>query len=165
MTVIASDGSWMVADSRAVNGVGDLVYEPTKKIVGYGGFLFGHSGANVVIEAMAPYYLDVVMGSKSPPVWRPPWVSAGDSWSCLVIRRSDGARALWSEHGVFHGLKKQCAVGQGADFAIGAMECGATAVAAVRAACRLNIYCGPPLLVVKISGDSEPEWLYTADEE
>lgn len=66
-----------------------------------------------------------------------------------IIVRPDGAVFL-AEDVYFSGpIETTCyAIGSGADFALGAMACGATAEEAVRVACRFDDHCGEPVHVL-----------------
>lgn len=133
MTTIASDGKIIAADDQATN---NFVFTcPNSKIHFIRGSWIGFCGDVASVEKMREWMEAGAHGDKRP-------VCHGkDDWGALELTAA-GELFLWEGDGRRFPVSKPFAIGSGADFAMGAMLVGATAVAAVEAAIALDPYSG-----------------------
>ena len=71
----------------------------------------------------------------------------GSFYTDYIMRLQDKAYAVEGYH--IREITQFCALGDGMDTALGAFEMGASAEEAVRVACKYNIYCAEPIVVVR----------------
>lgn len=126
MTVIAWDGRYLVTDAQADSSghkfrVRKMELAPTFKGA------FATSGQIGHFPILMNWYVNFHGDYEKRPDHQ-----KGDDWSRLVI--VENGKLKWYENaGVNYFVGDFMAFGSGRDFAIGAMEVGATAVQAVRA--------------------------------
>jgi hypothetical protein len=138
VTVIAWDGKTLAADKQGTwNGTKRRV----TKIFRVGADLVAFSGEPQFGLAMVQWWRD---GGK--PEQFPKHQSDKDDWQpFLVIQKQRGRpRILRFERTPFPIVleERTYAMGSGSDFATAAMDCGRTAVGAVRVACKRDNGCG-----------------------
>lgn len=130
MTVIAWDGKTLAADKMATFG-GTPV--PTTKIFQIGAELIGCSGLVSECLQFVEWY------RKGEPADSKPVFEEG--FSALVVQ--NGKLYKYERQLVpLHLPVPVWGAGSGADYAIGAMAAGKTAVEAVEIACRFDVNCG-----------------------
>lgn len=152
MTCIAWDGATLAADKRACNG--SLARTTTKifcgRIHGFGALLgmSGDSGYGMMLVNWAQQGMKIEQFPTAP---------AGQAATLLVILRGLPGGTSPYEVETYdtgpYGLQihdRTIAIGSGRDFALGAMEMGATAELAVRAACKFDVYCGNGIDVLTV---------------
>jgi len=130
MTVIAWDGKTLAADKQATFG-GTPV--PFTKLFRSGAEMIGCSGSVSESLQFVEWYRKGEPADSKPAV-------------------EDGFAALVVQNGKLYRYEKQLVAlpmdvtiwgaGSGADYAIGAMAAGCSAVEAVEIACRFDIHCG-----------------------
>lgn len=131
MSTIAWDGETLAADRKVV--VGTINDCETRKIAaGPDGAIAGGSGNLFSVAAFLRWVEAGRQGAR-------PSLSERDL--CLVIN-SDGALDLHDEKGWARVEARFYAMGSGAEFALSAMNAGASAEDAVRAAARFDAYTG-----------------------
>ncbi len=145
MTVIATDGKVMAADSLTTFGH-ERGRMAAKKLRAKDGRIFGVAGISGLIDDLVDWYVKTPRDPKEAPK------AEGETWSMLVME-SDGR--------MFHVHSSQCrpvevaapfAIGSGSEFALGAMLAGASPARAVEIACELSTACGLPVQQIKSTG-------------
>lgn len=143
MTVIAYRDGIMAADSM-VTQEGDVKMLNSIKIVCKKGWMLAVTGDECPPDALV---LDWFFRGDPKDYKREPIPKF--KFNMLAIS-PEGKIQLWDQKGFFEPLKTAFyAVGAGADFAMGAMEVGATAVEGVRAAIKWSPHCGGRITVRK----------------
>lgn len=131
MTTAAFDGTTLAADRQTTSGGTPTRTRKAFKVVRDGQVFLYACGGNT---AQCQAYTRWVNGECEKP-----------TFTDLGIIVIDQRRRIWvAEHDLIWELKgtKQWALGSGADYALGAMLAGATAVEAVRIASKLNVSTG-----------------------
>lgn len=143
MTVIAWDGKTIACDSQmSDNGI----IQKTIKLHRVNDSWIASSGSSRAGVAMRQWIAD---GTKDFPK-----LEKIDEGTRMVVFSPSGITEYEaSEYGVLL-IGDLLAWGSGCDLAIGAMEMGASAVEAVRVACKHEVHCGGDILSAEI-GDSE----------
>jgi ATP-dependent protease HslVU (ClpYQ) peptidase subunit len=135
VTTIAWDGSELCADSRASSGSRSVSVTKIARLKD--GSLFGFAGTAAAMLKVRRWF-DAGADPDAKPKFR------GDI-DVLVIR-PDGVAVEYERTLDPLVLKDRvAAIGSGGEYAIGAMEWGATAYQAVEAACRRDPYSAPPI--------------------
>lgn len=136
MTCIAWDGRLLAGDRLCRFGQTPTTHRKVYRVQAPCGrrALVGYSGNMAFIKA----HLHWLHGGE-----RPDFTHGDFNWTVLMVddRRQLYIRTTCSDYWERLGIKR-FAIGSGADFAMGAMECGVNAVEAVRIASRLDIGCG-----------------------
>lgn len=135
MTVIAWDGQTLSSDRQRTIGGTPTTMRKARKVTAPDGrqFLVGCCGRSDFIQM----FLAWLAGGERPvfPVT--------EDFYALVI---DQKRRLWVIHDTLIYVQvtgiPHWAIGSGGNYAIGAMQFGATSAEAVRVACRLDVNCG-----------------------
>lgn len=160
MTTIALKCGQMVADGRTSLGA-TIVSENTKKITRLkNGVLVAETGAAAQSRAFIKWLeengVDGDLSTAPPLVYDH---NDDHDWAMIVAAYKEGGetivREFWPNGVVEYRDVKRAAWGSGANFALGAMEAGATATQAVDVAKHLD--CGT-------GGQSQLEWLQEIDE-
>lgn len=133
MSVIAWDGKMLAADRMAVSF--DLAV-PVCKIERLGNEVLAWTGTQEHGLLLLVWYRN---GAK-PAEW--PAFQRTDDWTRLVIASANGVRFYEREPIPQTVSSKRAAWGSGRDFALGAMEMGATAYQAIITASSFSINCG-----------------------
>lgn len=145
MTVIATDGKTIAADSlRILGGQYRLIMGESKIVVhdgANGKFILATSGLSGVNEHVARWINDGAAPEKVPP---------GD-WDAIVIRGDGVVSGVANECPYLIPLRIPFAIGAGSDFAIGAMLAGASPAHAIEVAIKASIKCAPPVTVFDIA--------------
>jgi 20S proteasome alpha/beta subunit len=137
MTTIATDGKTMASDGQA-EACGTITASRRAKVVKLGdGSLYGSSGRKTDSDALARWLIE---GGKKPKV---------EKLSALRLM-PDGVLLYYSETLEPCEVDTPCAVGSGMDFAIGAMEFGASPVEAVKIACKRDPGSGGEITVLAL---------------
>ena len=143
MTVVVWDGKVLAGDRKSVLGGTPMrtrkvfrVIAPNKRVA-----LIGYSGSNAFVRA----HLAWLNGGD-----RPTFTHEKFDWAVMLV---DDERKIWFRSWTAdywdRFLCRRWAIGAGCDYALGAMDQGADAVEAVRAASRLDIGCGLGVDVVR----------------
>lgn len=141
MTVIATDGRTIAADSQMTYGSNERAAARVKKIGRSNGYIFALSGTPI-FDTVVKWFLDGADPKAMP--------TTAEGWWLLVID-AKGRMSLYSENKPYPGpVSPPFALGSGCDFALGAMYAGASPEMAVRIACKLDIYCGGEIDVLEI---------------
>ncbi len=140
MTCIAWKDGIIAADSRATWQTGD--FELCQKLykVPRGpnkGHILGTQGATSSGMAFVEWYMN--------PKKEKPAIQFEDEYFTIVVVRPEGVFTFDDHLVQLPCLHKFYAVGSGAPYAMGAMERGASAIQAVRVACKWNAFCGGPV--------------------
>jgi ATP-dependent protease HslVU (ClpYQ) peptidase subunit len=142
MTVVCTDGITIAADSQTTFG-DERSFRPTKKIIVENGRIFASSGVSI-LPALVRWHVDGADPHKLPAV------SGTDGWFMLMIDRS-GYYYITSAVPYPIQVDPPFAIGSAADFAIGAMDYGASPKEAVAIAIKRSISCGGEIQVVNIA--------------
>lgn len=149
MTTIAFDGKILAAD-RAITW-GDQIGETTspKMIIRDDMIAFG-SGDAGAWRSLACWHIDNPIGMAGwrhpPPIW-------GESGYGVYILGRNGEVYCIDKFGTVLRERVPLATGSGCEIAIGALHAGATAVEAVRIACRLDKNSRGPIDYVLVDAD------------
>ncbi len=138
MTTIAYDGKTLAGDSQYS---GDYKYYGRGKMFKLGPVLVGCAGNSEDVAAFHDWYL--VAGDKKPEI---------NALSVLIVE--DGAAYKMEEKLVRFELKIPCAIGSGAQFAMGAMLAGKTAKEAVEIAAQLDTGTGGEVITLTLSDEN-----------
>lgn len=146
MTVVAYDGKSIAADRRST-----WEREPTPhgtnkiRLLRHGErrFAVAHAG----VQAQAYRMLDHFLHARRVAGVLEPYVMLGDERATLLVlellpdscHRTIFIGSIGDETDV---TDAPATLGCGGDYAIGAMHAGASAVEAVKIACKLDVYCG-----------------------
>lgn len=137
MTTIATDGRSMAGDGQS-DVSGTILNGAAAKVTRLSdGSLFGMSGTSWDRTAVTEYLEN---GGTKPKT---------DRMMALVLR-PDGTILYFNEKMTQSVIMAPAAVGSGMDFAIGAMECGASPEDAVGAACRRDTSSGGKITVLHL---------------
>lgn len=137
MTTVAWDGKTLAADSQSTTG--SIRGAATKVAKNKDGFLVAGSGSCAVVKMWINWVL-----AGMPPDQQPTSV---DDANVLVIDPR-GRATLFADVAVAQPMpRKQWALGSGGDIALGAMAAGADARAAVKIACKLDVFSGGRIVV------------------
>ena len=142
MTVIAWDGKIIAADKQASRG--GLLRRTTKILkfeIDGRAFIAGFSGTEQTGLIMADWYASGA-NPNTFPACQTDGSKESEYWSNLII--ADGKKviqySLWPTSLLIE--ERFYAIGNGEDFAIGAMSAGADAIQAVEIACKHCENCG-----------------------
>lgn len=137
MTTIATDGKSMAGDGLGIDHVDTICSLSMLRV---------HHLADGRVVGGAGSSFDVL-------AWKG-WIEAGKVGACpiesdkfagLILNR-DGV-VLWVDHkGREIETPAPCAIGSGQDYALGAMEAGASPAEAVEIACRRDVYSGGEII-------------------
>lgn len=147
MTTIVTDGRIIAADSLATAGNTKVMYAKDKIMVGGsdrgGPAVFAVSGHAAMLPPLARW---VERGMLDEP---PKATGENSEWNLLIIDRG-GARRI--ESGVPHPFEVSFphAMGSGRDFALAAMDAGASPERAVEIAISRDVWSGGEIQVVDI---------------
>jgi ATP-dependent protease HslVU (ClpYQ) peptidase subunit len=133
MTVIAWDGNMLAADKQTTFGHERGLF-PTRKILEKNGRLYGFSGMAGMLEPLAEWFDKGRVRSDIP--------ACDGEWSMLVIETDGRALLLSGKTPYPTEVSAPFAIGDGGDFALGAMHANATARDAVVITSRLCVSCG-----------------------
>ncbi len=141
MTCIAWKKGVVAADSRCTWEDGkyelsDKLFRVPKGV--HKGHIVGTTGADSPGMVFFDWYCDPKKENK-------PVLKFEDEAFTCVIFTPDGVFTADDHCRLLPVHEPYGAMGSGADFAIGAMDKGASAIDAVRIACRHNAFCGPPI--------------------
>ena len=143
MTVIAADGTHIVADGRTLFGHSEIGLEDTRKIVVRDRVIYAISGVGVLLEPLIAWHLSGATPSDAP-------ACAGEAWSFLVIDAA--GPGYYCHQAPYRGrMNYPLTLGCGADYALGAMLAGADARRAVEIACSKDAKCGGEIQVIDIA--------------
>ena len=148
MTTVAFDGETLAADKQATIGYRKIV-EPTPKIreITYNGkkALVGIAG-NIDFAWKIVKWLE---DGEDEPDFDEPEFDEDEQNTCVMLIQ-DGV-FLFNSAGMNQNFGKiKWAIGSGAEYAMGAMEMGATATEAVELAMRLDIFSGMGMDVLRV---------------
>ncbi len=135
MTVIAWDGRTLSADRQRTGGGTPTTMRKARKITAPDGrqFLVGCCGRSDFIQM----FLNWLDGGEKPAL------PVTDDFAAIVI---DQKRRIWVIHDTLIYVQitgiPHWAIGSGGNYAMGAMEFGATSAEAVRVAHVLDVNCG-----------------------
>lgn len=135
MSVIAWDGNIIAADSQLCEA--GYFVRPSCKLIKKEGIIFGSTGNAAGFKQLVHWYLN----GKQVEDW--PDIQSTDDWTRLIVVNHCKVTAIEKiplEMQIYE--EKFTAWGHGSDFAVGAMEMGATAIEAVRIACKYDTFCG-----------------------
>jgi len=154
MTVIAYKDGIIAADGRetwADGGIGqcEKLFRIPKGP--HKGHIVGTQGASSPGMVFVDWYTD--------PKTEKPKIQFEEEFFMCVVLRSDGVFTVDDHCRLIKCIEPMVAIGAGAPVALGAMAAGATAVQAVRIACRYNSLCGPPVKWMVL--DSKPKHKHT----
>lgn len=139
MTTVAWDGKTLAADSQSTTG--SIRGTAAKLAKNKAGFLVAGAGDWPTVKMWINWVL-----AGMPPDQQPASVT---ETSVLVVDPR-GRPTLFSDTPVAAPLpRKQWAIGSGADLALGAMAAGADARQAVKIACKLDVYSGGRVVVLR----------------
>lgn len=144
MTVIVWDGHTLAVDRAAVRET--TTHRAPKSWVSNNSVLAGTGTADEVRQLVEWYkngankllFPKYLMFSHNPP-------------EMVTVDASLGLTRYSQMETVVHGFNA-CAFGDGADFAYGALACGASASKAALAACKFSTTCSPPIDVYTFGG-------------
>ena len=138
MTTVVWDGKSLAADSQVTTGsVRGTAHKLAKSKAG---FLVAGCGDWPTVKMWINWVL-----AGMPPEQQPSSVSE----TSILIVDPRGRPTLFADTPVASPLpRKQWAIGSGADIALGAMAAGADARAAVKIACKLDVYSGGKIVVL-----------------
>lgn len=149
MTTIAFDGKVLAAD-RAVTW-GDQIGEHTSpKIILFDDMIAVGSGDAGAWRSLACWHMDNPVG---PAGWRHPPPIWGDGGYGIYILGRNGEVYYIDKYGTVLRERAPLTTGSGCEIAIGAIHAGATAVEAVRIACRLDKNSRGPIDYVIVGSD------------
>lgn len=135
MSVVAWDGKTIAADRQMT--AGSLILRTSKIRRLLNGDIVAWTGAMENGMAVAQWY----EAGADPARW--PESQKGEDWSRLVVIPAKGRPFLFEQLPIKQVIQDgRAAWGSGRDFAMGAMEMGASAVEAVKVAARLCTTCG-----------------------
>ena len=134
MTIIAWDGHTLAADKQAT--AGELRTRVTKIMRLKSGEILAMSGELAPGLTVAEWYKN----GADPKEW--PEFQRTEAWSRLIVASSSGAFFYEQFPVKIHVEEPFAAWGSGRDFALGAMERGATAIEAVEVASKFCCQCG-----------------------
>lgn len=132
MTVIAWDGVTLAADRRMT--LGDMIGETCKLKRAKDGALLGMSGTLVTATRMIAWYEDQTQTFPDIP--------DGESADLLVVKPSGDVVGYFGDSIPIPVYSPFFALGSGAEAALAAMHCDATATEAVEIVSRVNASCG-----------------------
>lgn len=163
MTTIAYKGGILASDTQLTSGY-DYVMGQTKKIFKVSNTCIIGSSGDADDSQLVEIFKDVNDPDERPDF--SPLVENRTNIDALVIFNSDdnirvffltvGAEEDQDEQRWYSHMVEICgddpiaAVGTGAKYALGAMMTGASAEAAIRAACKLDIYSSEPIKTIPI---------------
>lgn len=133
MTVIVWDGVTLAADKQCQSG--EMVYETTKIAHTPNGEVMAYAGP--VAEGLA--MMDWYAKGADPDLF--PESQKGQDWAVLVVAAKHGVKHFENVPVPVPSHGKR-AWGSGKDFAMGALQMGATAEQAVQAANAVCVSCG-----------------------
>ena len=139
MTTVAFDGKSLAADSQTTTG---SIRGTTVKIAkNKAGFLVAGSGDLCVIKQWLNWVLDGMPPERQPEHCRE---------SNIIVVDPRGRVTVFEDNAVaLSPPRKQWALGTGSDIALGAMAAGADARQAVKIACKLDVYSGGRVVVLR----------------
>lgn len=141
MTTIAIKNGFMVSDSRVTRGGGIL--GATKKVYDFGNIVVGVCGT----LQDSTRFLKWIKGGKK----RKFPVGENTDFDALVYHRLSGKVLLYASSDVGDAIDAGFyAIGSGTQYAIGAMQVGASAAEAIEVACMFDVYSGGVLQEVKL---------------
>lgn len=139
MTVIAYKDGVIAADSLSTES-GTVVCTTSVKVVrSRKGILGGASGPSTFCTAFRKW----IEGECKKPITIP------ESGYGFIVRPNSNLIELHDSNGHVLYNKEYHAIGSGQDFALAVMSMGGSAVDAVEAAIKLNVYCGGPVRFLK----------------
>jgi hypothetical protein len=143
MSVIVFKGGIMAADSRAYGGRGQA--SPGQKVKAHRLSDGTRIGMVSAIVGMPERFLAWYAQGADPKAW-----GDGNPDLRALIVRPNGEVMLFEDGLQASGpiVCERYAIGSGAEFALGAMEMGATAERAVEVACLFEPHCGLPVTVL-----------------
>ncbi len=145
MTIIATDGVTLAADSLAVvTATGERLKRPSRKIVYWRDKIYAACGDGQLAQPLAEWHAG---GARSNHL---PSDLAACEWTLLVIDRN-GMKTLMNDRVIDHEVEPPFALGTADQIALGAMHADASPQVACLIACTLNIYCGAPVIEVDIA--------------
>jgi ATP-dependent HslUV protease subunit HslV len=136
MSIIVWDGKTLAADSQATNE--NLGYGKMSKIWRHGDVLLAGVGQSQALLAIRNW---IECGAE-PSTFPKEYMDRTERTCMWVINRNGTIARIEDGPFLLQRHDKMFADGSGRDFAYGAMEMGADAEAAVRVACKFDIYCG-----------------------
>lgn len=149
MTTIAFDGKILAAD-RAITWGDQIGEQVTPKIVLFEHAIAFGSGDAGAWRSLACWHMSNPVGSQG---WRdPPPIWGGGGYGIYIIERGGGTYCI-DKFGTVLPERVPLATGSGCEIAIGALHAGATAVEAVRIACRLDKNSRGPIDYVLVDAD------------
>ena len=134
MSVIAYDGKVIAADKQAT--CGDLIRTVTKLVRLESGVILGWTGSQDRGLTLARWWRE----GADPESY--PEFQLEEDWCRLVVLQNGRLVTYEQSPDCFEMLERCQAFGSGRDFAIGAMEVGASAVRAAEVACKFSAGCG-----------------------
>ena len=142
MTVICTDGVTVASDSLTTFG-DERGLRPSQKIMVKGGRIYAASGVMVLPELVAWH----IAGADPRKL---PVTGGREEWSMLVFAPSQ-INFYHSDVPYPLRIDPPFALGSAGDFALGAIDHGASPEQAVAIAMRRSIKCGGPIQVVNIA--------------
>jgi len=144
VTVIASDGVFVAADSLTTHSGGQRSLEPFQKIYKYKGHVLAFSGAVSPYKHLIAWLVENEADVEKLPKQLPAgWQMMHFTAECCWVYNDD---LLYPDKHEY-----PCAFGTGAYYAIGALVAGAPLHKAITSAISLDTNCGGPIKKVKIT--------------
>jgi hypothetical protein len=116
---------------------------PTKKIIVDGGCIYASCGV-AILPALVAWH------KAGADPYKLPVIPANEHWSLMVIDCT-GIHIYWDTSPYPQQVDPPFGIGSGSDYAVGAMDFGASPTEAVRIAIRRSINCGGEVQVVNIA--------------
>jgi hypothetical protein len=139
MTTVAWDGKTLAADSQSTTG--SVRGTAAKLAKNRDGFLVAGSGDLGTVKVWINWVL-----AGMPPDQQPTSIEEAN----ILVIDPRGRPSLFSGLAVAQPLpRRQWAIGSGGDIALGAMAAGADARQAVKIACKLDVYSGGRVVVLR----------------
>jgi len=145
MTTIATDGLTIAADGKASAGT-MVTSSKVNKVRVLNGVIYAVSGLEAYVQPLIDWHNAGADPAKYP-------LAKGDgNESCLLVIVEPG-RGQYYTYGIPYRVDVEFpfALGSGRDFAIGAMEAGASPLEAVDIAVRRDVYSGGSIQVLDIA--------------
>lgn len=150
MTTIATDGITIVADGRRTIG-NELVCDNERKLIVRNGCVYAFTGDFAAFEPAIQWHATGAAPKNVPQHWP----EQGGGWTLIVIQYSDRRKELTLTayqakipYPVEYPFPQ--AFGSGCEYALGAMDAGATPLGAVQIAAHRNVHTGGEIVEVDI---------------
>lgn len=145
MTVIATDGKTVAADTQSLFGSEERALRRAQKIVAEGGLVFGVAGVAGMRKHVIKWYLDGADPHNVPPSHK------SDGWTLMVVHPGGRVTVCNDDSPYPSDVDPPFAIGSGDRVAQTAMLCGKSPAEAVALAIKMLTTCGGEVDVIPVA--------------